>query len=214
MSEHAQVLDYDGERLLLGISTTGLANTFRRGPHATYVQQALIDVLGIDTRVEGVPADGSAPAGGVPGVATIDPNRPEPVAAPRPEQARPAQNQQSAQARAEANGAKAQGQAEREGEQAAYVPSQPPTTQAEWGSGPADGATAPAWASGGAANDAVSPFARAKETVAAEPDPEEPQVADDSARSDDDEDMEGLGEVGVPVIERVLGGKVIHEEGA
>ncbi|EAQ00533.1 DNA polymerase III subunits gamma and tau [Janibacter sp. HTCC2649] len=214
VSEHAQVLDYDGERLLLGISTTGLANTFRRGPHATYVQQALIDVLGIDTRVEGVPADGSAPAGGVPGVATIDPNRPEPVAAPRTEQARPAQNQQSAQARAEANGAKAQGQADREGEQAAYVPSQPPTAQAEWGSGPADGATAPAWASGGATDEAVSPFARAKVAVASEPDPDEPQVADDSARSDDDEDMEGLGEVGVPVIERVLGGKVIHEEDA
>ncbi|MEO7268018.1 MAG: DNA polymerase III subunit gamma and tau [Knoellia sp.] len=214
VSEHAQVLDYDGERLLLGISTTGLANTFRRGPHATYVQQALIDVLGIDTRVEGVPADGSAPAGGVTGVATIDPNRPEPVAPPRPEQTRPAQNHQSAQARAEANGVAAQGQADREGEQAAYVPSQPPTTQAEWGSGPAGGATAPAWASGGAGDGAVSPFARAKETVAAEPDPDEPQVADDSARSDDDEDMEGLGEVGVPVIERVLGGKVIHEEDA
>ena len=100
------------------------------------------------------------------------------------------------------------------GEQAAYAPSQPPTTQADWGSGPAGSATAPAWASGGAGEASVSPFARAKEAVAAEPDPDEPQVADDSARSDDDEDMEGLGEVGVPVIERVLGGRVIHEEDA
>ncbi|WP_353952398.1 DNA polymerase III subunit gamma and tau [Knoellia sp. S7-12] len=215
VSEHAQVIDYDGERLLLGISTTGLANTFRRGPHATYVQQALIDVLGIDTRVEGVPADGSAPAGGVPGVATIDPSRPDPVPAPRQEQARPAQTQQSAQERAVANGAAAQGESDRAGEPAAYTPSQPPTTQAEWGSGPAGSATAPDWASAsGNADAAVSPFARAKEAVASEPDPDEPPVADDSARRDDDEDIEGLGEVGVPVIERVLGGTVIHEEDA
>ncbi|MFC7490115.1 MULTISPECIES: DNA polymerase III subunit gamma and tau [unclassified Knoellia] len=210
VSEHAQVVDYDGERLLLSISTTGLTNTFRRGPHATYVQQALIDVLGIDARVEGVPVDGSDPSGGASGVATIDPTRPDPVRAPRPTAA-----QQSPQARAEANGAAAQGKPDRGGEPAAYVPSQPPTTQAAWGSGAADSATAPAWAGGDGEGEAVaSPFARAKETVASEPDPDETPVADDSAMSEDDEDIEGLGEVGVPVIERVLGGKVISEEDA
>ncbi|KGN30288.1 DNA polymerase III subunit gamma/tau [Knoellia sinensis KCTC 19936] len=213
VSEHAQVLDYNGERLLLGISTTGLTNTFRRGPHATYVQQALIDVLGIDAQVEGVPADGSS-IGDTSGVPTIDPNRP-PEPARAPEAGPPAQAQQSPQARAEANGAAAAAEADRGGEQAAYVPSQPPTTQPDWGSGGNDSAAAPAWATAGAPSDAapVSPFARAKETVAAEPDPDEPPVADDSAISDDDEDIEGLGEVGVPVVERVLGGTVIHEEG-
>jgi DNA polymerase-3 subunit gamma/tau len=39
----------------------------------------------------------------------------------------------------------------------------------------------------------------------------EVRVADDSAASDDDEDIEGLGEVGRPVIERILGGRVIEE---
>jgi DNA polymerase-3 subunit gamma/tau len=39
----------------------------------------------------------------------------------------------------------------------------------------------------------------------------EARVADDSAASDDDEDIEGLGEVGPPVIERILGGRVIEE---
>ena len=34
VSQNAQVLDYDGQRVLLGISTVGLADTFRRGAHA------------------------------------------------------------------------------------------------------------------------------------------------------------------------------------
>ena len=211
VSEHAQVLDYDGDRLLLGIATTGLANTFRRGPHATYVQQALIDVLGIDARVEGVPADGSA-IGGTVGVPTIDPNRPDPVPQPQPD--RPAAPQQSAQARAEANGAAAGDATHRGGEPTAYAPSQPPTTQPDWGSGGDRTGAAPAWATPGGSDEPVSPFARAREVVAAEPDPDETPVADDSAISDDDEDIEGLGEVGVPVVERVLGGKVISEEDA
>ncbi|KGN41307.1 hypothetical protein N801_08725, partial [Knoellia aerolata DSM 18566] len=217
VSEHAQVLDYDGERLLLGIATTGLANTFRRGPHATYVQQALIDVLGIDARVEGVPADGSS-LGGPAGVQTIDPNRP----APTPEPATPPSRAPSSQRPSGAGqDPRSQGQPDRDGEpgrggeQAAYVPSQPPTTQAEWG-GSGGGPTAPAWATAETSGptEPTSPFARAKVAVAAEPDPDETPVADDSAISEDDEDIEGLGEIGVPVVERVLGGKVIHEEDA
>jgi len=61
LSEHAQVLDYDGSRLLLGLSTAGLATTFRNGPHAEVVRQALSEALGVDTRVEGIPA-GEGPA--------------------------------------------------------------------------------------------------------------------------------------------------------
>ena len=34
LSEHAQVLTYDGQRLVLGIATVGLANAFRNGSHA------------------------------------------------------------------------------------------------------------------------------------------------------------------------------------
>jgi DNA polymerase-3 subunit gamma/tau len=57
LSEHAQVVDYDGQRLVLGIATVGLANTFRNGVHAEVVRQALIDALGIDVRVEGIPSE-------------------------------------------------------------------------------------------------------------------------------------------------------------
>ena len=55
LSEHTQVLDYDGRRLLLGIQTEGLATTFRRGQHAELVRQALSEVLGVEAVVEGIP---------------------------------------------------------------------------------------------------------------------------------------------------------------
>jgi DNA polymerase-3 subunit gamma/tau len=60
LSEHTQVLDYDGTRLLLGIQTEGLANTFRRGHHAELVRQALSEVLGVEAVVEGIPTVQSA----------------------------------------------------------------------------------------------------------------------------------------------------------
>jgi len=55
LSEHTQVLDYDGTRLLLGIQTEGLATTFRRGQHAELVRQALSEVLGVEAVIEGIP---------------------------------------------------------------------------------------------------------------------------------------------------------------
>jgi DNA polymerase III subunit gamma/tau len=54
LSEHTQVLDYDGRRLLLGIQTEGLATTFRRGQHAELVRQALSEVLGVEAVVEAI----------------------------------------------------------------------------------------------------------------------------------------------------------------
>ena len=62
VSEHAQVIDYDGKRLRLAISTDGLLQTFRRGPHAELVRQALIDVLGVDAQVEGIRLESGGPA--------------------------------------------------------------------------------------------------------------------------------------------------------
>ena len=63
LSQHSQVLDYDGQRLLLGISSRGLARTFQQGQHAEVVRQALIDSRGVDCRVEGVALDDIPPAG-------------------------------------------------------------------------------------------------------------------------------------------------------
>jgi len=65
VSQHAQVLDYDGTKLVLGIGTVGLANTFRQGNHAELVRQALIDEIGVDVPVEGIATPDAAPAAGV-----------------------------------------------------------------------------------------------------------------------------------------------------
>ena len=78
LSEHAQVIDYDGQRVLLGISTPGIANAFRTNRnHAELVRQALIEVIMVDARVEAAPMSelgnqhaqgGGSPAAGGPGV--------------------------------------------------------------------------------------------------------------------------------------------------
>ncbi|MEP7192580.1 MAG: DNA polymerase III subunit gamma and tau [Actinomycetota bacterium] len=89
LSEHTQVLDYDGTRLLLGIQTEGLATTFRRGQHAELVRQALSEVLGVEAVVEGIPttaqsatsapprtAGSSAPPAVSPSGPPVDPSPP------------------------------------------------------------------------------------------------------------------------------------------
>ena len=71
LSDHAQIQEYDGHKLTLAIGTTGLTNTFRAGIHSEIVRQALIDVLGVDARVEGVtgqvPGGSGGPGAGGPG---------------------------------------------------------------------------------------------------------------------------------------------------
>ena len=75
-----------------------------------------------------------------------------------------------------------------------------------WSEAPPPPETAPAWA---------SPLEQARAAVAAESVDETaaaPHVVDDTAISDDDESIDDLADVGVPVVERILGGTVIHEE--
>jgi len=79
---NAQVLDYDGRRVLLGIDNIGKARTFaQRGIHAEVVRQAFIDAIGLDAVIEGVPLDD--PAGAARASAPAAP--PPVVAAPPPE---------------------------------------------------------------------------------------------------------------------------------
>ena len=188
LSEHAQVLDYDGRRILLGIATVGLTNTFRSGVHAEIVRQAFIDTLGLDVRVEGVvvePGGGGRPAP----APDVDP----PTAAP----SRPRAAEATAPPRRD-----------------------PAPDPDEWSSpGPQSGAP-PAWATAGpapAAGPAPRPAEPGQPATPArrrfEPEPEpEPHEVDDEAVSLDDEDIAELGEVGVPVVERILGATVIDDE--
>ena len=76
--------------------------------------------------------------------------------------------------------------------------------QPSWSEAPPPPDTAPSWA---------SPLERAKAEVAEERDvTPEVRVVDDTAVSDDDESLDDLTDVGVPVVERILGGTVISED--
>ncbi|WP_068329606.1 DNA polymerase III subunit gamma and tau [Janibacter terrae] len=204
LSEHAQVLSYDGQRLVLGIATVGLANAFRNGSHAEVVRQALIDSLGVDARVEGVPHDtGTMPTGGG-AQATTTRSAPagDPVGAPAPS--------------GPSGGAASGGAPSDVGVPApAGGPSGP-----DWGSAPSSAASAPAWATaapGGADGPTATPSATGGPASGAGAPPFVPESTpraepDDSSVSDDDEDIVDAGAAGPAVIERILGGTVIREE--
>ena len=214
VAQNAQVADYDGQRVLLGISTVGLAETFRRGAHADYVRQALIDVLGVDARVEGVPSDDTVP--------------PVPAAAPSPAAGAPPQPADAGPGTA--SGVTFTAPGERPGVAPGAAPTGPPDSgataaatgvaaggfagtggaatrapePASWSDAPPPPDTAPSWA---------SPLELAKATVAVETEVvAEQHVVDDTAISDDDESIDDLTDVGVPVVERILGGTVIAED--
>ena len=216
VAENTRVLDYNGERLLLGLSTEGLLSTFRGRNHAEVVRQALSEVIGVDTMVEGVlsaEADAEA-ASAVP--------------------AGPA---------AETSGSARSDDPERIPVTA--IPDPDPEPDDDWNisTPPPDPAGAPpattmkdrpAVADRPTMTVKAPPLERAAVTVKA-PAPERPStprqrakaavaqevrsratsysssVADDSVVSRDDEDIEEAGAMGQPVIERVLGGIVIGE---
>jgi DNA polymerase-3 subunit gamma/tau len=268
LSEHAQVLDYDGKRLLLGISTVGLANTFRKGQHAELVRQALVEVLGVDAVVEGIPTPdsgaasaassaqagggSSAPARGRPADAAAASDReglramaaaspppddlgPEPdddwssPSAPPPEWA----TEPSPSRAASTSGPS--GSAQSGSAQSGSAQSGAAGTRPGPGPAPVRADAAPAQAGGAPTTEgapsrrpqpaegaeraqpsprAGSPMERARQAVAREAGTRRTAsaaVADDSVVSADDENIEDAGAMGVPVIERVLGGTVMGE---
>ena len=207
VSQNAQVLDYDGERLVLGTATGGLLNAFRSGGRTEHVRQALIDVLGVDVRIEAVAMDGTG-EGGAPATRvapilapTVTAEPPAPPATTASEPRRQPQTPPRPRPAAPANASNGEG----------------PT----WSRAPGDQGTAPSWATADPEpppeepeppeDDELTPLERARVEAARTPDPET-HVADDSAVSADDEDIEALGEVGIPVVERILGGTIIKDE--
>jgi DNA polymerase-3 subunit gamma/tau len=205
VAQNAQVVDYDGQRVLLGISTVGLAETFRRGAHADYVRQALIDVLGVDARVEGVPSDDAGAAGrGAPTPAVPSGSGPSRWdAGPGPT---PPDPPTAAPAGRDAGGSGRRGSTPSASEGPGTVGGARTRGPASWSDAPPPPDTAPSWA---------SPLEQAKAAVAVEDRAEvvaAEHVVDDTAISDDDESIDDLTDVGVPVVERILGGTVIAED--
>ena len=205
VAQNAQVVDYDGQRVLLGISTVGLAETFRRGAHADYVRQALIDVLGVDARVDGVPSDDAGAAGhGGPSPALPSGSGPSPWdagPAPAPSGAPSAPSVAGGGARRRGGSGPPSGEGPRESGAGART-----REPASWSDAPPPPDTAPSWA---------SPLEQARAAVAVETQADvvtAEHVVDDTAISDDDESIDDLTDVGVPVVERILGGTVIAED--
>jgi DNA polymerase-3 subunit gamma/tau len=189
LSEHTQVLDYDGKRLLLGIQTEGLTTTFRRGQHAELVRQALSEVLGVEAVVEGIPATQA--------------ERPGP-----PIQAAAPSSGGSSSASPSAGGPS-------DGAALTRTPPQAAATSPADAPSPA-ASTSPAQTSRAARPEPAStPMQRARAQVAQEVSDRNtsssPSAADDSMVSADDEDIEEAVAAGQPVIARVLGGTVIGE---
>ncbi|MGL4176754.1 MAG: DNA polymerase III subunit gamma and tau [Dermatophilaceae bacterium] len=251
VSQNAQVADYDGERVVLTVATAGLAEAFRRGSHADYVRQALVDVLGLDTRVEAVPGDvtplpPTAPDAAPPGGAASTGGAHATTGSTSSTGTASTTGTSSTAGAASATGtASATGSMSvtaspsgsvASGGQAASTGSGSSDTgrsSAERGplghysrpDGPASaglpGSTAgPSPVGGGSPGPVApptpgpawsSPLEQARAQAAAEP-VTPPVVIDDSAISPDDEAVDGAGDVGVPVIERVLGGTVVAED--
>jgi DNA polymerase-3 subunit gamma/tau len=245
LSEHATVHEFDGRRVVLGISTVGIANTFRHGPHADLVRQALIDVLGVDARVEGIPVPDarlSAPSGEShpvvgrdetsqgfhdPGSAASS-SGPEAGGGPTAASGGSGPTSSGHSSGGASPSGDAGGRAAAAYAATGAVAPTPESGDGGWASAASAPGSGPSWAtepaagapgSQGAPAVAVAPappgslLARAKAEVAAEEPERKPEtyVADDSAASDDDEDIEAVGDVGRPVIERILGGRVIDE---
>jgi DNA polymerase-3 subunit gamma/tau len=186
VSHYAQVLDYDGKRLLLQFDSPGRAASFGRGAHQEFLRQALIDVLGIDCTFEAVGGD---PRG--PGRAT--PSDPSPggnagTSGPRADAGPPA--------RAGGGAPASQGR-----------PTPPAPVEAARGAGaPRAVVQLPA------AEDIPLPPEPPPDDLP----PEERfagaavRLADD-VPSVDDVDLEGANLVGASVVEQLLGGRVIED---
>jgi DNA polymerase-3 subunit gamma/tau len=87
VSQYAQVLDYDGKRLLLGFDSAGRAQSFGRGAHPDFLRQALIDVIGLDCTVEAIASSEFRAGSSRPAAPAAAPARPAPAVREAPREA-------------------------------------------------------------------------------------------------------------------------------
>lgn len=162
VSANAQPLSFDGSRLVLAIETAGLAETFRRGAHPAFVQEALLEVLGIDAKVEGVVSDaardagrGGPTAGAAPITTPAALGGPAPQAQPTPPAAEQPRPTGPAPAGSD-TGAASDTRGSRTGEAAGgdsvpdFMPTRPTAVGGpDWSSAPPASSSAPSWATDG-----------------------------------------------------------------
>lgn len=206
VSQNTRVLDYNGERLLLGLTTDGLLTALRGRNHAEVVRQALIEVIGVDTKVEGVLSADAAPAE----PASADTASAD-LAPADPTPARTAPERHAPERHASADPEPDDDwNVSSPSKKSASAPTPPPPPVPD-----APAIPAPAPAQTPATDRPSTPRQRARAAVAQEASSRRANasasIADDSVASADDENIEEAGDMGQPVIERVLGGMVIGE---
>lgn len=208
VSDHAQVVAYDGDVVTLGFTAAPLAQTFRGGNHRDIVQQALLDEIGVGARVEGVPHDGSVPR--------PSPAPPQAPAAPSAAPGPSATSGPSATPGPSAPGGESAGPRDAAGRSdlaGRASGSTSPEPAATWGDAPGSGA--PAWASGDAPPARPDRPAASGPTTATGPPPAAAPVPPDDEPdepSPDDEDVEDdSARHGQALVERMLGATVIPE---
>ena len=129
---------------------------------------------------------------------------------PPPAPGRPAPDETPSPSRGRSAARPDDGDDDAGGEQPASRSAPPHAAEGSWSDSPPPPESAPSWA---------SPLDRARATAGEQPEQSGepvgsagPRVVDDGAISDDDESIDDLTDVGVPVVERILGGTVIAEE--
>jgi len=86
VGQNAQVVGFDGDVLTLGFTSPGLRDQFANGGHQPVLTQALVNVMGIQPRIEAIVDPGAQPGGPAPASARGGaPAAPEPPPARTPE---------------------------------------------------------------------------------------------------------------------------------
>ena len=233
VTQHARVSEFDGHTVVLGISNQGLASGFDGGSHAALIQQAIRDELGADVRVTArfEPAGNAPPVTTSPDdTGTLDPaSRPDISPPLQDRDARPAQPAPSTSPAPPTRDTRpTQPQSPEWSASTAAAPDWAQDTAGEADLVPATDAAAdgrpPAVDEAddvearrvSAANGADKARTAAREAMArqrergshgAEPAPEP-----DPIESLDDENIDVQGELGIPVVQSLLGAKIIDEQ--
>ncbi|NNG38109.1 DNA polymerase III subunit gamma and tau [Flexivirga sp. ID2601S] len=224
LSQHAHVAEFDGSTLVLGTSSPGLAAAVERPPHPDVVAAALRDSLGIGVQVR-ARADASAPAPNLPPEAPPQPNNEVVHGDGSHGDASPDGGGAASANPEQGPSAAATGQAPPEPPTPVAPSPQPAAEPAPRRNRAAEALAQAGLSAGSGATDggggwgsvnAPPPEWATAENPAAPPKPvDEPvkEVEDDgSNESMDDEDVEDPGEVGLPVMQAVLGATVIDEQ--
>lgn len=234
LSQHAQVQEYDAPRLVLSLSSAGLASTVERSAHRDVVAQAVHEILGITVTVHahsdaGAPVDLSSPAGVGHAAEVADvPDRAGDFA-PATQTRDVVDESSSAEHSAQPSGPQDANLSHGAGNdpgissdadsaparRSSRIPARRrPAPVVEPGGWGASEAPAPGWARG--PESPVAAESNGEQDAARQGAPgESPQPVNADYEGDegsrDDEDVEDAGEVGIPVVASILGGVVIED---